>query len=192
MKHQDSLAALLFHAIITFIVWVKFEGTAATIYAAIAVLTTIIVHYSIFVEVFSRFWPKNYYKDDTSLPRPITDTVIAIANILLSAVFLWLAMFIDLVGNAFNAYATVMHDSAINGYEGMKPVTPGAVEPEINDGFSTGLFYIADQFASVLNVPVVTFTILSIVAILVIEFLIYLLYLKCAGEGIREKIRFWV
>lgn len=178
MEHLNTYAAVLFHILISLLVWHEFESVAAFIYAASAFLSSLAVDILVFKKLFVRFYPADYFGRKSSLPRLMTEPVLASANILFTFLLIGVANIIELFGGASNKLELIAHASASSGYEALKRIDSGIPKPELDDSFSGGIFYIADQLSSVFNIPVLGFTIASIIFILILEIVIYIVWRK--------------
>jgi hypothetical protein len=169
MNNQDIFAAFIFHIIITICVLLNFELWAAILYAAITLFSTVIISKGIY-NFFAYFWGTGFSNRKTSLSRGVTDPFIAIANIIFTALLVRCSFWFENVGDTFKKVEDALHAGAVNGAENIQ----GAVTPEASNIASNSFFYIADQLSSVIGIPSILFTILSIILILLIELSIFI------------------
>jgi hypothetical protein len=163
-----NLSTFLFHAAVSAVLYNTGSVWVTTFYLFIAISSTILVHYSVFMGCFVRKWPDGN-KNETTANRLQVDPILAVCNIFIAKVLMVIALGFEYLGGKFIAIEEVLNRPNSQYYDAIKPLQPDLVKIDQSSMLSDLAYWIFSQLSTVSSFSAVAFTVLSILAILAIE-----------------------
>ncbi len=171
-----TLAAAIFHTIVTTLILTFEDKTTAVIYLILLLFTTLLLNYAVF--------PSFFNSKKTTI---ITRLFMAILNIGVAYLLVLAGFCVKLIASVFEKIEGVNYKVGLDLYESTKHADDLFTKPEANDSVSTAFYYLQSQLTAVLDFGIVPFTIISIIALMLIEIGAYHALKACIPKAPLKK-----